>query len=67
MLTFTNAQGQSFSIDGINDQLAYEDAIKHLNENRPFGRQNMKRLEHFYGVKVSFVPRQINNHEDDGY
>ena len=51
---FFNGLGQGFIIEGLNDQMAYDDAVAHIAAGRPFGRWNMKRLENTYGVKVSF-------------
>jgi hypothetical protein len=55
MFVFANTHGQFFQVEGLNDWLAYEDAVAHTAAGRPFGRRNMKRLENFYGVKVTFV------------
>lgn len=57
----TNNVGQKFRIEGLNDHMALEDARAHIAAGRPFGRKNMRRLSHFYGVTVSFVTGEQAN------
>lgn len=62
-LEFTNAAGQRFAIDGLNDEMALSYVQAWIAAGRPFGRKGMKWMELLFGVKVSFLsdPRYLED------